>query len=258
MLAQERPQRVEVARRAALADQDAHAERGLVARLVKREALVVGLDAAREVGAGLLPAESGRMAVHALAARLRGGDLRKHLRVARDGPGPVHHLAQVADAGVVEEPRAGIRVEHGARGLEASGRHARRASEPARERRARNVLEHVAHARLTQDVGDLVRIAHARHRAVAHGNACEFPRRQHAALHVHVGVDEAGHEDARIHRAGRRHDGRDAPLAHGHGAWANNPGHDVRDLVMEDGLCHARSLAATRTDPADARCIRHA
>ena len=236
------PQRLEVPRGRAIADQDLHAQCRLAPRLVQRHAFVIGADAGRGVRARLLAHQLRRVTIHQLARSLRGGDLGQHLRIARQHARPVHHLAQVADARIGQKPRDGGGIQCGPRRLKRGRRHARWASKVKVEIAPRTVAQHELHTRLTQHVGDLVRIAHRAHGAMHHHRARKLAGRQHAAFHMHMRVDESGHQKARVHRTAARRDRLDATVAHTHLTRDDRARVQIHHLVSQREGLHGANV----------------
>ena len=185
---------VEVSRGRSLTDEDPHAEAELFPCLDEAHALVVGGDAGGDVGLERGAAESGRVAIHRLAAGRGRGDLREHVGIARDDARVVHHLGERADGGPVEQSGHVRGADRRPGPVEPRGGHARRCAEVERERGAAGIVEHEVHARNAEDVGDLVGIGDGGHGAVRHRHAGELVGRQERALDVHVGVDEPRQE----------------------------------------------------------------
>jgi hypothetical protein len=81
-----------------------------------------------------------------------------------------------------------------ARGLQAvvRRRHGARHGEEDRQRRATGVLEHPFDARHIGDVADFVAVAEHRRGAIQQGRLGKGAGGHHAALDVHVGIDQAG------------------------------------------------------------------
>ena len=241
-LLQHGPQRLEVARSGTLADEDVHAKRRLAACFIQRHALVVRADARSGVHACLLTHQLRRVTIHRLARGLRCGDLGQHLRIARQHARPVHHLAQVADARVGQQARDGGGIQCGPRRLKRGRRHARWASKVKVEIAPRTVAQHELHTRLTQHVGDLVRIAHRAHGAMHHHRARKLAGRQHAAFHMHMRVDESRHQIARVHRAAARRDRLDATIAHAYFARSDRASVQIHHLVSQREGVHAANV----------------
>ena len=94
---------LEVVGGCAVADHDELAVAQLRHGVVHIGALVVGIDARRDIGSQSLAGQAGRMAVDLLVVRLRRNDLGDDLLVAADDTDIVHHLGKALHAGVVIE-----------------------------------------------------------------------------------------------------------------------------------------------------------
>ena len=94
---------LEVVGSRAVADHDELAVAQLRHGIVHIGALVVGIDARRDIGSQSLAGQAGRMAVDLLVVRLRRNDLGDDFLVAADDTDIVHHLGKALHAGVVIE-----------------------------------------------------------------------------------------------------------------------------------------------------------
>ena len=181
-----------VPRGRALADEEPHPLAALLLGLVELGALVVRLDARRQVGVELAAAHPGRVAVHAAVARR--GDLGEDLGVAADDAGEVHDLGDADGAVGVEQLGELAVADLGARALEGGGGHAARRADPEGEREPASGLGERDDAGNPEHVRDLVRVGRDRRRAVREHAADELVHPELRRLEVHVGVDEAGRE----------------------------------------------------------------
>ncbi len=109
---EQREERVEIARRRALANHDVLSALELGERIFDGAALVVGIDAGGDVGVQIVAREAGGVAVDLLVVRLRGDDFFEHLLVAIGNADIVHHLGQTLDAVVLVERVDRAVVEH--------------------------------------------------------------------------------------------------------------------------------------------------
>ena len=153
---------------------------------------MVGADPRRRVGVERAADEAGRVAVG-----VRGAadlELREHLRVARDDAGEVHHLRHAQRPPAAQDRLHVARRQRAPRRLEAARRHARGRHHVDGQRQALGGVEHPVHAVGAEHVGDLVRVAHDRRRAVGEHRARELGGRELGGLDVHVRVDEPGHQ----------------------------------------------------------------
>jgi hypothetical protein len=91
-LTREGDQRLQVACRRGLADQQPHSRPQPLAALLDRERLVVRVDPGRRVGVEGLADDSGSVSVDVSRARER--ELRELVLVAGDDAGEVHHLCE--------------------------------------------------------------------------------------------------------------------------------------------------------------------
>ncbi len=196
------------------------AETQLGARLLQRERLVVGRDAARRIGDDVEALHVGRVAVDWSPGSEAEVDLGEQVVRRADDAGIVHDLGD-AEHAVLPRQRSQVGgSEAGASGLHAGGGHTGREHDPHVERQARRGVQHEADAVETADVGDLVRVADHGEGAVGHDGAGEVAGQHHRALDVHVPVDEAGADDGAVERvlrvpvvaARRRHPGDHAVL----------------------------------------------
>src|SRR5579872_6278656 len=103
-----------------------------------------------------------------------GGDLLHHLRVFVEDAGEVHHLTQVFDRGVFQQPGNSRGIEGGASGLEAGGGDAAGSAEIKVERNGASIVEHVFDAGQAADVGYFVRIADGGDGAMDGGETRKF------------------------------------------------------------------------------------
>ena len=234
MAADKRLQRIEIARRRAFPDQDVHAAGDLVARLCQADAFVVAADAGLGIAPRPLAGQAGRMPVHRQAEALRQRDPGHDGGIARQHAGEVHHFGKVKQAILAQEDGDFIQIQAGACGLERRRRHARGRAEEHLERHLAAVLQHVAHARQPQHVGNLVRIGDCGHGAVADGQTGKFGRRQHRAFNMHMRIDEAGDQvtQAGHLRPGRVNNG-DHPVAPYHLAGGDTALQDIDDVGVE-------------------------
>ena len=167
---------------------------------------MIGGDAGGGISTRVFAPEARGVAVDGFAESFGRGDLGHDLGVLLENPGPVHHLREVAKSVVREQSLDRRGIEPFARGLEVGRRDAARDAEVDRHASRSRLGQHELEARLAENVGDLVRIADRRDGAVADRDPGEFRRREHAALDVDVGVDEAGQENPG--RRARRLEGR--------------------------------------------------
>ncbi len=186
----QRQQRLEVAGRGPLADEEVHPAAQLLPRLLELGGLVIRADARRRVGVERRPRQPRRMPVHRPVAG--GLDLGQHLGHAQKDAGVVHHLGQADDARVFEkQPQIG-RLQLRTRGLHVGGRHTGRGHDEDPQRQPLAGVEHVADAGDAQHVGDLVGIGDDGGGAARHDGPGELGHGHHARLDVDVGVDQAG------------------------------------------------------------------
>ena len=97
-LAHDRPERFEVTRSTSLAHQNVHPTLRLLARLFKRETLVIRGNPRCDVPFCLVTTKSRRVSVHWFSSALRRGDLRHNLAVAAEYAGPIHHLREITQS----------------------------------------------------------------------------------------------------------------------------------------------------------------
>ncbi len=188
----ERQQAAQVARVGGLAQEDHQAGAQLLARLADGGALVVGARPGGGVGGERGAAEARRVPVDRPAGERR--QLRQHLGVARHHRRKAHHLAEPEHPRVGGEPGELGDAEGRAAGGERARRHARRRHHHHFVGSALGVVEHPPHPLDAQHVGDLVRVGDDGGGAARHDGTRQLRRRHHAALDVHVGVDEAGQD----------------------------------------------------------------
>ena len=150
----------------------------------------VRVEGAPEVRAGVMAADG-------LAGAHRGGDHR--VRVVRAGhqAGEIHHLAEADDA-LPTEGRFDFGGGDGGAGpfQPRRGGDAGRQLEVKVDRLLARFRQHQFDARHAEDVGHLVRVSEDGRRAVGDHGAGVFGDAQHAALDVHMRVQEAGHQAA--------------------------------------------------------------
>jgi len=196
---QQRGERLEIAGGRALADHDELAALELGQRVLHGRALVVGVDADRDVGVEVLALQARRVAVDLLVVRLRGHDLGDDFGVVVNDAVGVHHLGETLHAGIVVvgvdravvEIRAGL--VHGRRG------HAGREHEAHVDGQTLGRLEHVVDAVGAHDVRDLMRVGDDGGGAVRQHRARELPRGDKAGFEMDVRVDEAGADNLARH-----------------------------------------------------------
>ena len=133
VLGEQRQQRVQVARRGRLADQQPHPGAQPLATLLERGGLVVGADAGGSVGVQRLPRTPGAWPSTCRAS----AELRELVLVAGDDAGEVHHLGQAEHAPPPQQRLEVAGRERAARRLEARRGHARRGHEVDVERELR-------------------------------------------------------------------------------------------------------------------------
>ena len=219
LVAQQRRERLEVARGGALADHDKLAALELGNGVVELGALVVGVDARGDVGVEVVALEAGCVAVNLLVVRLRGDNFLHDLRVGVDRADEIHHLGQPLHARIVIEAVDGAVVEVRARLVERRGWHTARQHEAHVDGQILRRLNHILDAVGSHDVRDLVRVGDDRRRAVRQDGLGKLPGADKRALEVDVRVDEAGehdlprHVDLHMPVVGAHAD--DQPLRHG-------------------------------------------
>ncbi|GAC1367145.1 MAG: hypothetical protein NVS3B25_28450 [Hymenobacter sp.] len=236
VLGQELDEGIEVAGCRAFADEDFHAHGQLVAGFGRREALVVGADAGAGVVGRVVLTQAGGVAVHGAAGGVGQGNFGHHVGVAVQHAGPVHHLGQVADFGVVEQAGNVGGCDFGPGRLERRGRHATWCPEAELEGRVPGVFQHKLHAGHTQHVADFVRVAHRGHGAVYHRQPGKLGRHQQGAFDVHVRIDEARQSvgQGRVgHHSPGGPDAGNAPPRHPNGSGLNGTGKDVDNIGGE-------------------------
>ncbi len=114
--------------------------------------------------------------------------LRQVLRVASHHRREAHYLGDADNALMGEQPLHLREPEAGACGLQRRARHARRHGHPHVERQVVRHVEEPAHASLTRDVGELVRVADDAGNAPRHHHLGERGRGDERRLDVHVAV----------------------------------------------------------------------
>jgi hypothetical protein len=245
MAGDEGVKRVEIARRRAFPDQDAHAGGEFVPGLLQAGALVVGADARLGVTPRLFPRQAGGVAVHRQAQAPGQGDLGHDGGITRQHGREIHHFGKVEEAVVAQEAPQFLQAQLGPGRLEGRGRHARGRAEEHPEGYPPDVLQHEAHPLQAQHVGDLVGVGDAGHRAVAAGQAGEFRRHQHGTFHMHVGVHETRYQvtQAGIFRPARL-DSRDDAILPDHSAGGDAAFRDMDDVggAGSGKLVHCHAL----------------
>ena len=195
VLGEQRQQRMQVARRRRLADQQPHAGAQPLASLLGGVGLVVGADARGDVGVELAAEHAGAWPSTWRAS----SSFASSCSVAGDDAGEVHHLGEPEHAAAPQQRVEVARRQLAPRRLELRGGHARRRHEPDVERDAGADVEQPVHAVGAEHVRDLVRVGDDRGRPERQHEPRELVDEQLRRLEVHVRVDEA-----RARRSGRR------------------------------------------------------
>jgi len=236
----QRQQRRQVARHRALAHHQEDAGRELLATLVEGGALVVRVDAARQVGLQRAAAERRRVAIGGLAGCLGQRHLVELGSVSRHHRREAHHLGHAHHPGMCQQPLDIGQPQVRARGLEGGGRDRARHHHPHVQRQRLAALEEPLHAGRPGHVGDLVGVPDdpghaARHHALGVG-----ARGDQRRLDVHVAVDQP-----RGQRGAAKFDdgvgvwnvviaghGRDEPARNGHGCGRQAAVEDVHHAAI--------------------------
>ncbi len=146
-------------------------------------------DTGGDIGSQLLAAQPWGMAVHALA--LGHLDLFEHLRVAMDHAGEVHHLPEPLYPFLLYEAFEVFCPDLGTCGLQSGCRHARGKHNKEVEGDRGDADAHELYPLDAHDVGDLVKVGYDCCHAVGDNCPRIFFYSHHAALDVHMGVEEA-------------------------------------------------------------------
>jgi hypothetical protein len=190
MFVEQRPKFAEILGRRSLADEDLLPEGQLFEGLLQLETFMVGLDAGRNIGFEVRPAQAWGVSVDALAVFLGDVDFPHDVGIAVDDTGEIHHFREVDERGVGAEFLDGFRSQRGAGRFEIGRGHAGWDAEMDFAGCLRRQFLHVADALRAEHVGDFVRVGNRGHRAVDHRDAGELGRGEHGTLDVHMGVDE--------------------------------------------------------------------
>ena len=192
---------------------------------------------AADVRLELLPQQPGRMPVDVCRAlELELGEL---VRQPLDDAGEVHHLGEPEDTPPPHQRLEVAGPEGTPRGFERGRGHARRRHEEDVELESRRRVEQPVDAVHTEDVRDLVRVGDDRRRSEREHQSRELVDQQLHRLEVHVGVDEARHDEAtaRVERL--------LPVVRA------EPGDDPvrdRDVALEPLACEDREHTAASDD----------
>ena len=149
-------------------------------------------DPCGDIGVQLLAAQSRGMTVDPFP--LGDLDLFQDFGVAMDHSGKVHHLTETLYPFLIDEVFEVVSPDLCPCGLEKGGRHARGEHNEEVEGDGFYSCAHELNAFDPHDVGNLVKVGH--HRRYPVGDDCLgiFPHPHHAALDMHMCVDEAGGE----------------------------------------------------------------
>ena len=200
----DRPKRLKIASSAAFANKNVHAKLRFVTRFVQCGAFVITADSCSDVALCIISAQARRVTINEFPNALGSFNLGDDLRITMKHAGPIHHLGEVSQAWITEEPRDICRIQPRARSFKLSGRHATRHAKRNRHAGMLRLRQHVLNASFAEHITDLMRIAHSCNSAVAHRDAREFLRRQHAAFDMHMRIYEPWNEIPRINCRVRR------------------------------------------------------
>ena len=189
-----RQQGLQVAHRA-LAREKPHPEANLLQRFVRRNSLVVRLHARRHIATQIQTYQPWSMPIHRHAARPRATGLAErdhveHRLVPGDDGGIVHHLADRGDAHVRGEVAQVVRAQGRAIALELARRDTGGQCEEEVYGHMLGGGKRPAQAVQPAHVGDLVRVADARGRAMWRHCARELAGSQQRALDMGMRLDE--------------------------------------------------------------------
>src|SRR5262249_48254404 len=133
-----------------------------------------------------------RVAVDALA--FASLDLGQLALVPKINAGIVHQFSDAGDALVSDHQPQVVGGQARSRGLEGSGRHARRQHDEKVQRQVFARLQHIGDAAQAEHVGVFVRVNDDRAGPVGDDSSCELQRDEHRALYVEMRIDQAGRE----------------------------------------------------------------
>ncbi len=156
---------------------------------------MVGGNACSGILVALMSRQSRSMTVHGLAITVGGHYLSHHLLVVSQHAGIVHHLTQEANILASHQLYRIFGVNYLAARLNitAYSRYTAGGTEKEIEVSFVSGANHVVDTLHAQYIANLVRVGNDANRSVADGDVCKLVRHHHAALNVHVAVNETRH-----------------------------------------------------------------
>ena len=153
---------------------------------------VIGAHAGERVGVEIFSAQTGRVAVNALA--LAGVNFRQFAFRAEKNAGKIHQLGHARDAFVGNHQLQIVRRKICAGSFQMRRGNAARQHDEKIQRQIFGGFENVADAVETENVRVFVRVNHDRARAVRDDGAREFRRGEHGTFDVKMPVNQARRE----------------------------------------------------------------
>jgi hypothetical protein len=201
-LAHDGQQRVQVLRRRALPDKHLHPRPQLLQRLLRPHALVVRSHSRRDVRLQRPASHQRRVPVYPQPRPMPQRRLLNHVVRAAYHPGVVHHLRDPQHPRLPHQLRQIRRAQARPRCLHIRGGHARRQHHEHPQRQPLARRQHEPDPFQPMHVGDLVRVANHRCRAVRQHRIRVLGGQQQTALDVHVRVNKPGRDilPGQIHR----------------------------------------------------------
>ena len=182
----------QITRSTALAHQHCQTVTQLFLRFFPADALMVGINAAGNVGCQLLATHAGCMAVDYAAQTLEQVQLFLYLGGIINNTGHIHHLAHSEYTGLIYKLNHIARIHHAAAVLEACGRHAARQIHIIVQRHLSAGLQHIVNTCCTRYVGNFMRVGNQRGYAPAQLLGAVMLRHGHRAFYMAMCINQTG------------------------------------------------------------------
>ena len=182
----------QITRSTALAHQHCQTVTQLFLRFFPTDALMVGINAAGNVGSQLLATHAGCVAVDYAAQTQKQVQLFLYLGGIINNTGHIHHLAHAQYAGLIDKLNHIARIHHTAAVLKACSRHAARQVHIIVQRHLSAGLQHIVNACRTRYVGNFVRVGNQRGYAPTQLLGAVMLRHSHRAFHMAMCINQTG------------------------------------------------------------------
>jgi hypothetical protein len=190
---------------------------------------MISTDSMLSVSACILTPQTRSMTVYDATATASDGELLHDNRVSMEHAGPVHHLAQVPDARILEQLADILGCDLRTSRFERRCRHTRRRTKGYCKWHARGVVDHVSDAVDTADIADLMRVTDGSYGPMDHSQAGELRRDEHRRFDMNMSIDQARHDVLLGRGFGDLLNGHNALTFYRHDARICPPGINVND-----------------------------